>query len=185
MPHPQTWDGSRRDALFRIYLKLFVAAPFACTLIGALASNLIPGCEVDEGRGASPECGALGGTLETLIFGGFIVGMFSLFAALPVWLIVRRFDDTELDQLERNPPPQIDGSSPEAFRSSFDHLLRSLPEGQRSLLRAKVARLHAAAIDGQPSRADSMQAFQAEALRQLLHCRRYSEIMNLPESSPD
>jgi hypothetical protein len=61
-------------------------------ILSGIITYLIPGCDVDSGRGASQQCGVLGPFLSAGILGGFMWFMFGLFGLIPIF-IINKFSD--------------------------------------------------------------------------------------------
>jgi len=71
----------------RYYIRLAIIFPIAVMAISFGIQQLLPGCVVDEGAGASSQCGMIGPFLSISRFGGFMWLTLGVFGLLPAALV--------------------------------------------------------------------------------------------------
>ncbi len=95
----------------KYYTYIAFLLPISIMILSGVITYLIPGCDVDSGRGASQQCGVLGPFLSAGILGGFMWFMFGLFGLIPVSFIIfliNKFSDNGIEAETKQSPDPFD-----------------------------------------------------------------------------
>lgn len=71
----------------KFYRIFAIYVPIALMVVSALVASLIPGCEVDEGAGASQACGSVGEYLAFGSLGGLCWLIIGLMGLVPLVIV--------------------------------------------------------------------------------------------------